>query len=593
MTLSAIFNERVTLGQVNGSEIQLRVTGDEFYAVYESAEGYTAVNDIDRGIFCHATLDKGLLKSSGVAIGEAPPAGSTRHLREAPEVRRGRRASGRVPPDELGTLREFGRLRQGRVRGLTILVDFQDVRTGTTAEDVSDMLNGENYTRNGNFCSVRAYFRAMSSGKLDYENDVFGPYLLSRKRSFYFQNDMAQEVLELAADAGVDLHAYDSRGEGRIDAVNIMYAGNSQYMGALWPRCGRFGRAEGDISPGTYLMVGAGISCADLCIGEFCHETGHQLCRFPDLYDHGFCDSDPVGRRGVGVYCLMGFGSGLDRGRTPSPVCAYLRDLAGWCDEEIVLNSAVEVEAVQGAYSTLLKYRVEASNEYFLVENRTRRGLDRSLPSSGLAVYHCETVGKLHSPCTLLQADGRLGLERNACFGDEGDLFSSTHGIAASHATLPSTRLWSGVDSGLVISRVGAAGERMRFRIGAGSIKAEIAPHSLLAPRTSVASVITIADAGTVGDLKIAIDVTHPHIGCLSFILVSPSWKEVELNHFRSTDAGGLLLTQDSKVPSPLLSMVGQPMRGSWTLLIVDRGTGAPAYTGFFHKWSMEIAPAL
>ena len=99
--------------------------------------------------------------------------------------------------------------------------------------------------------------------------------------------------------------------------------------------------------------------------------------------------------------------------------------------------------------------------------------------------------------------------------------------------------------------------------------------------------------AGTVGDLKIAIDVTHPHIGCLSFILVSPSWKEVELNHFRSTDAGGLLLTQDSKVPSPLLSMVGQPMRGSWTLLIVDRGTGAPAYTGFFHKWSMEIAPAL
>lgn len=227
------------------------------------------------------------------------------------------------------------------------------------------------------------------------------------------------------------------------------------------------------------------------------------------------------------------------------------------------------------------------------MENRARSGLDRFLPSSGLAVYHCDTVGDPHGPCTLLQADGRLGLERNAQFGDEGDLFSSIRGVAASRATLPSTRLWNGDDSGLVISNVSAADERMSFRIGINPIKGESAPHSVLAPKASVASVITIAHTGTVGDLKIAIDVTHPHAGCLSFILVSPNWKEVELNYFYSTAAGGLLLAQDSKMPSPLLAMIGQSVKGSWTLLIADRGTGAPAYTGFFNKWSLEISPAL
>ena len=38
-------------------------------------------------------------------------------------------------------------------RGLTILVNFQDVTT-TTAADVEEMCNGANYTRNGNICSV-------------------------------------------------------------------------------------------------------------------------------------------------------------------------------------------------------------------------------------------------------------------------------------------------------------------------------------------------------------------------------------------------------------------------------------------------------
>jgi len=91
-------------------------------------------------------------------------------------------------------------------------------------------------------------------------------------------------------------------------------------------------------------------------------------------------------------------------------------------------------------------YETGKINEYFLVENRSQIGLDASIPASGLAVYHCDTLGSnewqggtasKHYQCGLLQADGRLDLETNRSMGDEGDLFSRVQGIALSHATRP------------------------------------------------------------------------------------------------------------------------------------------------------------
>ena len=152
----------------------------------------------------------------------------------------------------------------------------------------------------------------------------------------------------------------------------------------------------------------------------------------------------------------MGSGNHLNYGRTPAPVCSYLRDLAGWCDNEIVLNSAANAESAHGDYRTVVKYKTGKPNEYFVVENRSKLGLDEYLPSSGLAVYHCDILGsnefqegtaQRHYQCALLQADGNRDLERNVNQGDGTDLFAAIAGVAVSNATTPSSRLWDGADS--------------------------------------------------------------------------------------------------------------------------------------------------
>lgn len=86
------------------------------------------------------------------------------------------------------------------------------------------------------------------------------------------------------------------------------------------------------------------------------------------MYDYGERDGDSVKSAGIGSYCLMGSGNHNDNGRSPSPVCAYLRDLAGWCDNEIELNVAKKHKAKQGDYNTVMRFRTSKPSEYFLIE---------------------------------------------------------------------------------------------------------------------------------------------------------------------------------------------------------------------------------
>jgi Uncharacterized protein conserved in bacteria len=236
--MTAIFGELLSFDQENGPEIRLRVFGDEFYSRYENLDGYTVVYDINLGRFCYAYLIKGEFFSSGVDLSCAPPEKIWRHLKESEQVRNAKfetkYAKMNLPVPTYRTygpnkgLLEGRRLSEGNIKGLTIMVQFKDVKSTVTLEDVDDMLNGENYTESGNFCSAREYFQLMSGGKLDYTNEVVGPVTLSKNRQYYADHLLVEEALDLAIASGVNLKEFDSRNEGIVDAINFLYAGQTQ-----------------------------------------------------------------------------------------------------------------------------------------------------------------------------------------------------------------------------------------------------------------------------------------------------------------------------------------------------------------------------
>lgn len=85
--MTAIFGEKLLFPQENGPNVMLVVYGDEFYARYETEEGYTAIYDLDLGLYCYAFLKDGSFVSSGIGIDKSPPEGIAKHVEESNDVR--------------------------------------------------------------------------------------------------------------------------------------------------------------------------------------------------------------------------------------------------------------------------------------------------------------------------------------------------------------------------------------------------------------------------------------------------------------------------------------------------------------------------
>ena len=464
--MGAIFNEFLIFPQENGPDVELVVNGDEFYARYEDLEGFTVVYDADLGLFCYADVLDGQFISTATPADKAaaarrpgaPPQGIAGGAQQQVQpALRAPAAQGAPPPrtsygrwDRHAVL-QGRRLSSGTVRGLTVLVEFADLQSTVTASDVDAMLNGPNYTANGNFCSVRDYFLTVSNGKLDYSNTVVGPIRLSRRTRLSTRRRPSSRRRSTSLRPaeqrllGVRL---EKRTDNRRDQLHVRRSHPLRRRPLAAQR-----RPEAPVRQLPYPHLHA-------------HEHGPQLRR---PFDRHFLSRErppplPLPGhvrlrrarwrlRGQSRHRRLlphGLRQSLDRGRTPSPVCGYLRDLVGWASNEITLNGAGEFAAQHGDYATVFKYETDRPNEYFIVENRSRDGMDKALPAAGLAVYHCDWLGSnewqggsanRHYQCGLLQADGHLDLEKNVNGGDAGDLFASRSGIAISHETTPSSRI--------------------------------------------------------------------------------------------------------------------------------------------------------
>jgi len=604
----------------SGDRLLLRAFGDEFASRLETVDGYAAIYDDASKSYVYATLEDGAYVSTGVSVAAPAPEGLAKHLREAPLIRQHRFTSryGELRPAETDGLETFGhnaglltgrQRSHGAVRGLTILVEFDDVRAGMSTDDLEPLMNADDYRRHGNFGSVRNYFQVMSAGKLDYTNSVVGPVRLSRDKAYYDQHLLVEEAIQCAIDEfNLDLEDFATQlpGEPRkiVDAINILYAGESWYTrtgnGNLWPHNHRFVKRFGDVETGLYMLTGAGNSAAGLRIGTICHENGHLLCRFPDIYDYGNRDQDDRESEGIGYYCLMGAGNHLGYRAVPAPICAYLRRLAGWTTD-VVLEPGQSYQLRHGDYGIAYLHATDRPSEYFLVENRSAVGFDRYLPDHGLAVLHCDTLGSnewqdgtqwRHYQCALLQADGKKELEGNLNRGAAGDLYRDRTGVFLSGDTTPNSRAWNGSRSGLILRDCSTPGETMTVAVGPETAPQpeyqEAYPFEPIPDDAEQGLEVTMEfPAGTSAQrIQVWVEIVHTWREDLQLHLRAPNGSSVVLRRRHGGSGDDIRETYDSEDHATLGKLTADDGGGTWTLWVRDL---AARDVGQLEAWAMQL----
>ncbi len=178
-------------------------------------------------------------------------------------------------------------------------------------------------------------------------------------------------------------------------------------------------------------------------VGVFAHEFGHVL-GLPDLYDSTYFS------RGVGDWCLMGSGSWGDnpKGSNPCRLSCWCLAKLNWIKPKNVRKAedlTLPPLADDPAACRRLWSKGKKGTEYFLIENRQRRGRDASLPGSGLAVWHIdETQSDNTTPVQYLVAlfrrTGNATWRRTATRGTTATSFPAARTRPPSAARPPHPR---------------------------------------------------------------------------------------------------------------------------------------------------------
>jgi extracellular elastinolytic metalloproteinase len=103
-----------------------------------------------------------------------------------------------------------------------------------------------------------------------------------------------------------------------------------------------------------------------------------------------------------------------------------------------------------------------------------------------------------------------------------------------------------------------------------------------------VRSTIAIAGAGTVGSIKVGLNLSHTFIGDLKVELVSPTGRRAVLHDRKGGGNNDIVSTFDSSTSPGLAALAGEPVAGQWALEVRDLEA---ADVGRLNRWSIELTP--
>lgn len=520
--MSAPFSaKQFTFTQPDGTELWVKGWGNQDYAVFECLNGYTVVKDPGTGFYVYADLspdgeelkptelqprvsptkpkDVGLASGLRVKPEEAKamavhnstlPEGKSRWEVRRAEFKLARRRAAEMTAQGMAAMAP-SRETTGDYVGLCLLIDFPDQRGIISREEVDAFCNQPGYSGFGNNGSVYDYFFDVSGGKLRYKNIVTPYYTTKQPRSYYTNvsprraKELIIEALDYFKDEWFDFSQLTVDEEQYVYAINAFYAGEctNNWAEGLWPHQHSLYPDSPSGHPLDSFMQAKDYQITnmgdELMLGTFCHENGHMLCEFPDLYPY----QDK--RSGVGHFCLMGMGNHANQ-KNPTQVNPYLKYRAGWAGSVTTISAELNALAQAGAANPEFHATAKAgtnqffiypkggsdATEYFIIENRFQEGRDEALPGSGLAIWHIDELGDntgwnpadmSNIECALLQADGRSELEIYGSMGDTTDLFAAGINDHFGGTTNPKSVWWDGTPSGLEIETISVPGAMMTF----------------------------------------------------------------------------------------------------------------------------------
>lgn len=457
----------------DGQTIEVQKVGDEFGHHYVDRAGRKFIDEANR-----------LVTATEAEINARIEARETRFA-----ARNSRRKVLSRTPGNVGTFPGATFPAMGEQKALVLLVEYKDVKftIGSDAKAkqyFTDMLNKDGFSEYGGTGCVRQYFRDSSKGQFECQFDVFGPVTLSQKRSYYGGNsggsDKAPEQMVVEAcralDSQINFKDYDRDGDGTVDNVYVIYAGQGEASygstETVWPHSWNLSEAGLNLKLDGVVIDLYG--CSNEWeqnnpdgMGTFTHEFSHIL-GLPDLY-HTQSNSAYFT---PGEWSVLDYGPYNNDGRTPPAYSSFERNALGWINlpELTASDDVKELDDLQTTNTAFCITNPDNEKEFYLLETRNQSGWDKYLPGQGMLIWHIDyntstweqnTVNntKNHQGVDLIEADG-VAVKQNRT---AGDCFPGS-----SKVTSYAPKWWNGKSAPFVIANITRTGTKTTFTTGGG-----------------------------------------------------------------------------------------------------------------------------
>ncbi len=329
------------------------------------------------------------------------------------------------------------------MKAVVLLLEFSDNPADDTLyvspEYFDTLFNYEGEWQNG---SMREFYKENSYDQFVFIADVYGWYMMDSTYDYYvdsnrgfgaddsLHSDVQQLVWDalVLTDGEIDYSQYDNDGDNYVDALILVHAGGgyeetgdvTMIHSHKWQMKSVFVSNDGvylheyNMNPEQSPIGQFGTGGYEpISIGVFCHEFGHTL-GLPDLYDTDYSST------GVGSWSLMASGSYNGGSKSPAHLDAWCKKELGWIEPDVI-EASVQAhefpEVITSGYTAKLWTNGDStSNEYYLIENRQKKGFDSKLPGEGLMIWHVDetqwgNTNEYNYLVGLEQADGKFQLE--------------------------------------------------------------------------------------------------------------------------------------------------------------------------------------